>query len=265
MARAQGDFSSNTSGVVAQGSVSARPMRVPVVPGDDIIFRELSNVKGLSQTRVLQIVQDDQGFMWFGTQYGLDRYDGHTFRVFTPVPGRVNSLSGAYIYSLFKDHAGMLWIGCDQFLDRFDPTTETFTHYRIESDASSRVPLSVVHISQDRAGMLWLATGDGLFGFDPGARHITHHYIHDSHTPSSLSSNDLRTTGEDRSGRFWVLGKVIWKSLTARQAKSRCGSCFPNLGAMVPHFMKTALVLFGLSTAQLAGRADWRHSIEPQT
>ena len=103
---------------------------------------------GLSQTRVLQIVQDDQGFMWFGTQYGLDRYDGYKFRVFTPVPGRVNSLSGAYIYALFKDRAGKLWIGCDQFLDRFDPTTETFTHYRIGSDASSRVLVTVVHISQ---------------------------------------------------------------------------------------------------------------------
>jgi ligand-binding sensor domain-containing protein len=105
---------------------------MPVVSGSDISFKELTNVRGLSQTRVLQIVQDDQGFMWFGTQYGLDRYDGYEFKVFTPVPGRVNSLSGAYIYSLFKDHAGTLWIGCDQFLDRFDPTTETFTHYRIE-------------------------------------------------------------------------------------------------------------------------------------
>src|SRR5207302_9644575 len=57
IARAQGDFSSNTSSVVAQGSVSACPLRVPVGPGDDIIFRELSDVKGLSQTRVLQIVQ----------------------------------------------------------------------------------------------------------------------------------------------------------------------------------------------------------------
>src|SRR5712691_11183533 len=94
MARAHGDFSSNSSDVVTQANVSARAMRVPVVPGGDIIFRELSNVRGLSQTRVLQIVQDDQGFMWFGTQYGLDRYDGHKFRVFTPDPGRVNSLSG---------------------------------------------------------------------------------------------------------------------------------------------------------------------------
>ena len=244
MARAQGDFSSNTSSVVAQGSVSARPMRVPVVPGDDIIFRELSNVKGLSQTRVLQIVQDDQGFMWFGTQYGLDRYDGHTFRVFTPVPGRVNSLSGAYIYSLFKDHAGMLWIGCDQFLDRFDPTTETFTHYRIESDASSRVPLSVVHISQDRAGMLWLATGDGLFGFDPGAGHITHHYIHDSHTPSSLSSNDLRTTGEDRSGRFWVLGKSNLEEFDRETGKVTLRLVLPESGGDGASFYEDRLGTF---------------------
>ncbi|HTF65625.1 MAG TPA: two-component regulator propeller domain-containing protein [Edaphobacter sp.] len=207
LAKAQGDSSSNSPGAVAQASVSTRPIRMPVVPGSDISFRELNNVKGLSQTRVLQIVQDDQGFMWLGTQYGLDRYDGYKFRVFTPVPGQANSLSGAYIYSLFKDRAGMLWIGCDQFLERFDPITEKFTHYRIESDASNRVALTVVHISQDRAGLLWLATGGGLYGLDPGTGQITHHYIHDPDNPSSLSSNDLRSTGEDRSGRFWVMGK----------------------------------------------------------
>jgi len=208
LAKAQGDTSSSRPGAVAQASVSARPIRMPIVSGSDISFRELTNVSGLSQTRALQIVQDDQGFMWFGTQYGLDRYDGHKFRVFTPVPGRVNSLSGAYIYSLFKDHAGMLWIGCDQFLERFDPTTEKFTHYRIESGASNRVPLTVVHISQDRAGMLWLSTGGGLYGFDPGTGQITHHYTHDRQAPSSLSSNDIRSTGEDRSGRFWVMERT---------------------------------------------------------
>ena len=106
MAKAQANFISNNSSAVVQASVNAHAIKMPVVPGNDISFRELENVRGLSQTRVLQIVQDDQGFMWFGTQYGLDRYDGYKFRVFTPIPGRVNSLSGAYIYSLFKDHAG---------------------------------------------------------------------------------------------------------------------------------------------------------------
>jgi ligand-binding sensor domain-containing protein len=141
-AKAQENFTPDNSSAVVQASVSARAIKMPVVPGNDIIFKELSNVSGLSQTRVLQIVQDDQGFMWFGTQYGLDRYDGYEFRVFTPVPGRINGLSGAYIYSLFKDRAGKLWIGCDQFLDRFDPITETFI---IESRAM--IPATLLLLS----------------------------------------------------------------------------------------------------------------------
>jgi ligand-binding sensor domain-containing protein len=202
---ANGQTYRNSGGTtIAEVSVSRRTIGLPLIDDNDIRFTRLSTSTGLSQTRVLQIVQDDQGFIWFGTQYGLNRYDGYAFKVFTPDPTGVNSLSGAYIYSLFKDRSGMLWIGCDQFLDRFDPTTENFTHYRLESDDSNRVPVTVVHISQDRAGELWLATGRGLYGLDPGTGQIIHHYTHDPVNPSSLSSNDVRSTGEDREGRFWV-------------------------------------------------------------
>jgi signal transduction histidine kinase/ligand-binding sensor domain-containing protein len=243
-APAQGDFSSNSFDTVTLASATTRPIRMPVVPGNDISFKQLENVRGLSQTRVLQIVQDDQGFMWFGTQYGLDRYDGYKFRVFTPVPGRVNSLSGAYIYSLFKDHAGLLWIGCDQSLERFDPATEKFTHYRIESDAPSRVPLTVVHISQDRTGTLWLATGGGLYGFDPGTGQITHHYIHDPHNPSSLSSNDLRSTGEDRSGRFWVMGRSNLEEFDRKTGKVTLRASLPESGLDSGSFYEDHLGIF---------------------
>lgn len=241
---AQGDSSSNSSTSVVEASTSTRPIRMPVVPGNDISFRQLENVRGLSQTRVLQIVQDDQGFMWFGTQYGLDRYDGYKFRVFTPVPGRINSLSGAYIYSLFKDHAGLLWIGCDQFLERFDPATEKFTHYRIESDAPSHVPLTVVHISQDRSGTLWLSTGGGLYGLDPGTGQITHHYIHDPHNPSSLSSNDLRSTGEDRSGRFWVMERSNLEAFDRKTGKVTLRASLPESGLDSASFYEDHLGTF---------------------
>src|SRR5216683_477062 len=204
MARAQGDLSSNSSGAVAQVSVNHRTIRVPLIDGNDIRFSRLSTAAELSQTRVSDIVHDDQGFLWFGTQYGLNRYDGHKFRVFTPNPASANSLSGGYIYSLFKDQSGMLWIGCDLFLDRFDPATETFGHYSLESKDLNRSPGVVFHISQDRAGVLWLATGSGLYGLDPGTGRITRHYGHDPLNPSSLSSNDVKATAEDRSGRFWV-------------------------------------------------------------
>jgi ligand-binding sensor domain-containing protein/signal transduction histidine kinase len=182
--------------------------------------------------------------MWLGTQYGLDRYDGYKFRVFTPVPGSKNSLSGAYIYSLFKDRAGILWIGCDQFLERFDPTTEKFTHYRIESDDSGRVPLTVVHISQDRSGILWLSTGGGLYGLDPGTGRITHRYVHDPYNPSSLSSNELRSTGEDRTGRFWVMERSSLEEFDRETGRVTLRVALPESGGDGASFHEDRLGTF---------------------
>src|SRR4029077_15822570 len=110
----------------------------------------LSTEEGLSQTRVTQILQDDQGFIWFASQYGLNRYDGYKFTVFKHEPGRTNSLSGVYIYSLFKDRSGVLWVGCEEFLDSFDPITETVTHYHIDPKDAQGETSPVLNISQDR-------------------------------------------------------------------------------------------------------------------
>jgi hypothetical protein len=88
--------------IVSQADANPRTITLPVVDGRDIRFTRLSTEEGLSQTRVDQVVQDNQGFMWFGTQYGLDRYDGYKFKVFTHEPGRTDSLSGVDVSSLFK-------------------------------------------------------------------------------------------------------------------------------------------------------------------
>jgi ligand-binding sensor domain-containing protein len=101
-------------GAVPQAHVDPHTITVPVVDGNGMRFTRLSTEDGLSQTRVTQIVQDDQGFIWFASEYGLNRYDGYKFKVFKHEPGRPNSLGGVYIYSLFKDHSGVLWIGCER-------------------------------------------------------------------------------------------------------------------------------------------------------
>ena len=183
----------------------AAEVTIPVIDGRSAQFTRISAADGLSQTRVAQIVQDDQGFIWFGTQYGLDRYDGYEFKVFVHEAGRVNSLAGAFIYSLFKDRSGMLWIGCNRILDRFDPRTQTFTHYRIEAQTDGPADLggTVVHISQDRDGFLWLASATGLHRLDPNTGAVVH-YRHTPDNPDGLSTNDITWTGEDRRGDFWV-------------------------------------------------------------
>ena len=90
-------------------------VRIPLIDQQDIRFKRLSTVDGLSQTMVTSILQDDQGFIWFGTQYGLNRYDGYKFKVFKHDPGLPDSLSGVYIHALFKDRSGKIWISNDQF------------------------------------------------------------------------------------------------------------------------------------------------------
>jgi ligand-binding sensor domain-containing protein len=172
-----------------------------VSEGTGLRFRRISTSDGLSQTRVAQIVQDDRGFMWFGTQYGLDRYDGYEFKVYVHDPQRRNSPAGALISALFKDRSGVLWIGCNQILDRFDPRTEVFTHYPIEE--SGGLGGTVVHISQDRTGRLWLATGSGLHSLDPATGAIQH-YHHSAQNPEGLSTNDVKWSGSDRAGNLWV-------------------------------------------------------------
>ena len=182
------------AGTVPPPIVNPQTMRLPIVDGRDLRFARLSTDEGLSQTKIAQIVQDDDGFIWFGTQDGLNRYDGYSFKLFVHDPRNPNSLSGVYVRGLFKDRDGVLWVGCDQFLDKFNRATETFTRY----------PVSFVRdISQGSDGVLWLSTRKGLYSLDPANGNIRH-YSHNPDDPSSLSNNDVKSSGADREGRFWV-------------------------------------------------------------
>jgi ligand-binding sensor domain-containing protein/signal transduction histidine kinase len=182
--------------IAAEPQVQFDPhiVRLPVLDGKGLPFTRLSPADGLSHTSVSQIVQDDQGFLWFGGVYGLNRYDGYKFKVFVHDARQPNSIGGNRIRALFKDRSGMLWVASNRFLDKLDPATEKFTHYQVDSDDPAG---TVVHISQDRAGMLWLISGTGLHRLDPTTGQIRHYR-------SGLSSHDVQWTGEDSSGTFWV-------------------------------------------------------------
>ena len=178
---------------VPEARVNPTPVELPVSFAHDIKFTSVTTSDGLSQAHVGSIVQDDLGFLWFGTSYGLNRFDGYTFKVFVHEANNPNSLSGVKVSAVFKDREGFLWIACEQFLNRLDPKTETFVHYPVNR---------VTYISQDRAGMMWLSTTAGLYRLDRSGN--IRHYAHDPQNPKGLSDNDVRSATEDRTGRFWV-------------------------------------------------------------
>ena len=188
---------------VPQAQLESAVVRVPIDEGQDLRFARLLRSQGLSQQRVTHIVQDDRGFLWFGTQNGLNRYDGYHFRVFKHDAADPRSPCGFNVPALFKDPAGRLWIGCDGSVDRYEPTTESFVHYPVENPKTETPIGSVAHISQDRAGRLWLSTASGLYQLDPSSGKVRR-FSHDPSDSFSLSSDDVKSSAEDRAGTFWV-------------------------------------------------------------
>jgi ligand-binding sensor domain-containing protein/serine phosphatase RsbU (regulator of sigma subunit) len=171
----------------------------------DIRFRNISLEEGLSQSVVSCILQDSKGFMWFGTQDGLNKYDGYSFKVYRPDPENPKSISNNNIITLHEDHLGAIWIGTNGGgLNKFDRETEQFIHYQREpNDPTSLSSDFVRAVHEDRSHVLWIGTDDGLNRFHPETGTFTC-YRSNADDPSSLSSSAVSVIYEDRSGVLWI-------------------------------------------------------------
>ncbi len=178
----------------------------PAPAGERVRFEHLTSEDGLSNNRVVSVLQDSQGFMWFGTQDGLNRYDGYEFRIFKHEQEDKNRLSGNFIQVIFEDHAGILWIGTrGAGLNRYDPKTERFTRYRHNPDDPNSLGSDIIYtIYQDREGNLWIGTnGGGLNRYDEEIDGFIR-YQNDTDDPQSLSHNTVWAILEDAKGVLWI-------------------------------------------------------------
>jgi signal transduction histidine kinase/ligand-binding sensor domain-containing protein/DNA-binding response OmpR family regulator len=129
-------------------------------------FQRFSTDKGLSQEYIFCMVQDQKGFMWFGTEYGLNRFDGYSFKIYLNNPDDTTSLSYNTVRSILEDTYGNIWAGTlTGELNKLDPKTETFTRYYV--DEANAVPpnhKTITAIAEDNQGGLWAGTSrSGLF------------------------------------------------------------------------------------------------------
>jgi ligand-binding sensor domain-containing protein len=166
-------------------------------------FEHLGTEDGLSQSVVNVIIQDKMGFMWFGTEDGLNRYDGYEIKTFRPDPDVPNSLTDRWITSLCEDSQGYLWIGTRQGgLNRYDPVNGQFTHYKNDPEnAYSLSSNNVSSILHDNQGNLWIGTNEGLNRLDLRSGRF-HHYR--ANTYSKLSSDDISVLYQDSNDVIWV-------------------------------------------------------------
>jgi ligand-binding sensor domain-containing protein/signal transduction histidine kinase len=167
-------------------------------------FEHLGLEQGLAQETVKTILQDRAGFMWFGTQGGLNRYDGYRMRVYRSDPGDPASLPDNYIQASYEDGDGRLWFGTRGGLARFDEATQKFVRYPFVS-GSERVARNraVAAIVGDGAGGLWIGTGDGLIRLDTASGRFRA-FRHDSGDPGSLRDDRVTALALDGRGGLWV-------------------------------------------------------------
>ncbi len=178
------------SGLLAPTPAHARPLSPR--------FTRLTTDHGLSHNIVWCIAQDREGFLWFGTQDGLNRYDGYSFTVYRHRRSDPASLANNVVQTLCVDAAGTLWVGTAGGLDSYTGVAGRFVHH-------TAIPAeSVRALYADAAGVLWVGTeGAGLFRYDPATGQATP-YQPDPADPGSLSHNWVTALYQDRAGTLWV-------------------------------------------------------------
>jgi ligand-binding sensor domain-containing protein/signal transduction histidine kinase len=168
-------------------------------------FDHLTTLDGLSQSNVLCIFQDSRGFMWFGTQDGLNKYDGYKFTVYKNDPYNKNSLSHNFITDIIEDKEGNLWIATwGGGINKFNRQQEYFTAYKHSNAVNSLSSDLVNSIIMDHKGDFWIGTQEGgLNHFDVKKQRFTQ-YVYNKNDPKSISDNDVVDLLEDEHHNLWI-------------------------------------------------------------
>ena len=194
--------------VVAQRDAGSLPQAVEQ-EAPSIRFNRIGLEDGLVQVSAKAMIQDSRGFIWIGTEAGLHRYDGHSFRVYAPVPFDTTSLSNGNINGVAEAANGDLWVTtAGSGLNRLDPATGRAVHFRHDpSDSSSIASDMLGSVFEARNGDLWVAsTSSGVSRMRAGTDGVFEHYRHDPEDTLSLSSDLPALITEDANGYIWVGG-----------------------------------------------------------
>ncbi|MFN8380954.1 MAG: two-component regulator propeller domain-containing protein [Anaerolineales bacterium] len=166
-----------------------------------IRFEHISLEQGLSQSVINVIFQDSKGFLWIGTEDGLNRYDGYSFKVYKPEEDNENSLSNRWITAIVEDKDGYIWIGTRQGgLNRFDPRSGLFTIYKhdpTDNSSLSNNRINTLYITKNNT--LWVGTDSDLDRFDRVNKNFVH-YLGDE----DGLKNPITTLYQDTKGFLWI-------------------------------------------------------------
>ncbi len=181
---------------------------------------------GVEGNKVLKMVEDSVGFLWFASHAGLIRYDGQRFVHYRHDSINENSPANNLLEYLYLDSKGLMWLGhYGAGVTSFDPVLERFTRYDLDAGhrnlSESNIP--VVHsIVEDRQEFVWIGTNHGLYRFDRKSKEFRL-FSHNESDPGSLSHNVVKALYVDRQGTLWVGTGFYWSENQENRKKKPGG------------------------------------------
>jgi len=174
----------------------------PFVP-----FRHYSSSHGLSHDKVVSIIEDRQGFMWFGTVEGLNRFDGYTFTSFYHKNGDTTSLCDNAAIAMLEDRHGDLWIGTTGGMSRYNRASNDFTSYVPDPSRENSISDGRINqILEDEDGNFWLGFSNGYVDYFNRTTGRFQHFLIDK------NALDITSLEFDRQGNLWIgtrIGVVV--------------------------------------------------------
>jgi ligand-binding sensor domain-containing protein/two-component sensor histidine kinase len=182
----------------------------------DFRFDHYTIKDGLSQSQPFALFQDSYGYLWIGTQDGLNRFDGNSFKVYKNDPFDSTSLTHNWVWTVHEDDHGDIWVGTFQGLCKYVRKEDRFIqYYHNPQDPKSISGNRPNFILKDPKGRLWISSwGNGLNLYDPETDSFRR-FQFNADDKSSLSDNAVRTLFCDSDGVTWVgtwnggLNKII--------------------------------------------------------
>jgi signal transduction histidine kinase/ligand-binding sensor domain-containing protein/CheY-like chemotaxis protein len=164
---------------------------------EQLRFKRLTTLDGLSQRWVRCIYQDDIGYMWFGTADGLNRYDGNEFLIYRPDPDDKYSIGNMVINQISRKRMDEMWICTDDGLFIYKQYLNEFHLFPLLKNRSIQCVL------EDHQGNLWIGTYSGLNKYNKEDSTLLSYY-YDENDPRSLSNNRIRCLFEDSRKNIWI-------------------------------------------------------------
>ena len=155
---------------------------------------------GLSLSSIYCILEDKQGFMWFGTEDGLNRFDGIDFEIYRPNINSPNSISNKWIDNIFEDNSGYLWIFTQGGLNKYNPKTKQFQVYKSDDKDNSISSNLMTCIFQDSDNNIWIGTQNGLNLYDESKNEFERFFF----AENNIDSVNYVTSLAQTQNSIWV-------------------------------------------------------------